>query len=184
MRTTGIRSSAATVSIARRSQARPTLPVLPATPRQPFSNPLPHVFVTTKIGTAVVPDAPPRRLSPDAQMHACIRNTRGNCRKIKWVAACRRRSFCKKCRSMSRNPLALRQRLALRHLCCILSGGQRAPRNPWACAPGSPSHDQKSGISPSSTQFTRFLMMPTWRASSACGGRSAATGQLFWLRMV
>jgi len=31
--------------------------------------------VTTEIGTAVVPDDLPRRISPDGQMHACIRST-------------------------------------------------------------------------------------------------------------
>ena len=32
------------------------------------------MIVTTKHGTAVVRDGMPRRLSPDGQMHACIRN--------------------------------------------------------------------------------------------------------------
>jgi hypothetical protein len=39
-----------------------------------IANPLPRMVVTTKIGTAVVPDDLPRRPSPDGQMHACIRN--------------------------------------------------------------------------------------------------------------
>lgn len=35
----------------------------------------PMWIVTTKIGTAVVPENLPRRESKDNQMHACIRNT-------------------------------------------------------------------------------------------------------------
>jgi hypothetical protein len=32
------------------------------------------MVVTTKIGTALVPDYLPRRVSPDGQLHACLRN--------------------------------------------------------------------------------------------------------------
>jgi hypothetical protein len=32
------------------------------------------MVVTTKIGTAIVPENLPRRVSPDGQMHASIRN--------------------------------------------------------------------------------------------------------------
>ena len=38
------------------------------------ANPLPRMVVTTKIGTAVVPDDLPRRASPDGQLYACLRN--------------------------------------------------------------------------------------------------------------
>jgi hypothetical protein len=43
--------------------------------RKAIVNPLPRLVVTPEIGTAVVPDDLPRRISPDGQMHACIRST-------------------------------------------------------------------------------------------------------------
>ena len=40
---------------------------------EPIANPLPHLQVTSKLGTAVIPDYLPRRASPDGRMHVCMR---------------------------------------------------------------------------------------------------------------
>jgi hypothetical protein len=40
---------------------------------KPIANALPRLVVTTRIGTAIVPDNLPRRPSKDNQMHVCMR---------------------------------------------------------------------------------------------------------------